>query len=276
MYRGARRALLRRRLWTPFEPGSGVIAFWDALTPASITLNSGNVSNWASLIGSFALAQGTAAAQPAYQATGWDGTLPCASGDGAATNGDILTSASGPFGANLYAMIFAERGTQNDNSASSRRPVFCSADVSGGSVFSGYVGRPTADAGQTQFSVDVAANSTVTSTVTSFANGAKAILQAKRTSGPTARLNGGAEGSAGSFGSPNTDIANSFDLFGHADSFTAVRRFSGKIAGALVFEREPSTLIRQKAEGYGAWRYNIPSVLAENHPYRYEVPRVGF
>lgn len=274
MYLGAKRALLRRRLWTPFDPGSGVIAFWDALTPASITLNSGNVSAWASLIGSYSLSQGTAAAQPAYQATGWDGVLPCVTGDGAATNGDILSSASGPFGANLYALVWAERGTQQDGAGSSVRPLLTSSNTSGGDAWRVHVLRPTADGGQTQFVVDVSAVGSVASTVTSFANGSKALLAAKRTSGPTARLNGGAEGSAGSFGATAGDTASAFELFGH--SAIAARRFAGKIIGAMVFENEPSTLIRQKAEGYGAWRYNIPSKLPENHPYRYEVPRVGF
>lgn len=269
MYLGAKRALLRRRLWTPFDPGSGVIAFWDALTPASITLNSGNVSAWASLIGSYSLSQGTAAAQPAYQATGWDGVLPCVTGDGAATNGDILSSASGPFGANLYALVWAERGTQQDNSGSSHRPIIATAASNGGLLRYATVRRPTVDAGQTIFNVEESGGTG--SAVTPWANGDKAILGCKFSGAPTARLNGGTEGSAGTTGS---ETSSEFSLFGH--TYSAARRFAGKIIGAMVFENEPSTLIRQKAEGYGAWRYNIPSKLPENHPYRYEVPRVGF
>jgi hypothetical protein len=63
--------------WSPLSFGSDLLGWWDAQDGATITQSGGNVSQWADKSGSGNhLVQATGAKQPAYDATGFDGSRP--------------------------------------------------------------------------------------------------------------------------------------------------------------------------------------------------------
>lgn len=58
--------------WTPLAITS-LVAWWDAENAASLTTAGGGVSAWTDLVSGLTLAQGTSAARPTYNATGFNG-----------------------------------------------------------------------------------------------------------------------------------------------------------------------------------------------------------
>ena len=90
-------------------PGvAGVIADYDASIASSITVATG-VSGWADVSGAGRhLAQATPAAQPAYSATAWGGTLPGITTDGVDDHlWNAATAAEAAFGDQDYVVAFA-------------------------------------------------------------------------------------------------------------------------------------------------------------------------
>lgn len=82
-----------RAPWSPAALGAS-LALWLRADAANITLNGATVSAWADRSGNGVnFTQGTPAAQPTYQATGFGNGMPCLSFDGGT---DFLANAAGP------------------------------------------------------------------------------------------------------------------------------------------------------------------------------------
>lgn len=251
--------------WSLDSLGSARRADFDASATSTLTLSGSDVSDWASRVRSWSV---SGAVRPTYSATGWDGTLPCVTFDGA-VSGDILTSASTvPLG-DFWAFIVAERGTQQDDAGSSTRPVLATKRATGNISGLATVQRPTSDASQTNFLVLGVGSGSAASSVTGFTNGTKAVLFAGfQDADLRAGVNGGTLGSAGAYG---TNTGTSFCIGG--DDTNASRRFAGKYAQVLIVD--PNALPdggtvaeRQKIEGALAWKWGIQASLASGHPYK--------
>lgn len=219
--------------FSPLSFGSNLTAWWDA--NQGITVTGLGVSSWAPRAGAFTLTQGTDALRPPFSATGWDGSRPAVSGDGAATNGDILT-ATGPFASIQTVFVVAERGTQQDDPGSGLRTIYLTAQASGGVSAEMSVQRPTVDAGQTIFQASGNGSGNTGSTAPDgWGIGAKAVLVTQfATADIRARVGTGNAGGAGSFGA-TINTTTTVNLFGF--SSVAARRFNGKIAEVVVVDR---------------------------------------
>jgi len=77
--------------WNPLNLGSALLAWWDS--SRGVTLATANVTSWIDRKGGYDLVQGTAAAQPLWSATSFNGS-PGITFDG---TDDELTLASQPF-----------------------------------------------------------------------------------------------------------------------------------------------------------------------------------
>jgi len=88
-------------------PAGAVVMDMDAAS--GVTLNSSTVSQWLASAGTATWANATANQQPLFEATGWDGTLPQITGDGFASNGDILVSSDLAKKDSYFDFIMAKR-----------------------------------------------------------------------------------------------------------------------------------------------------------------------
>jgi hypothetical protein len=127
--------------------GSDALAYWDIDDSARITLVSGAISAWTDRLNSYSMTQGTAAARPAFNATGLNGK-PCATFDGgddalACTTAGLLTLLAD--GAEEGEMWFA--GAQ-DAAASDASQRYVMAQGSA-NLTGRYLGRNTAGGGTT-------------------------------------------------------------------------------------------------------------------------------
>lgn len=77
-------------VWSPFDLGPKLLAWWDADRADLMTFNAGNIATWADSVAGAVLANATPAQQPFYSTNGYNGS-PAAFFDGAA---DRLVAAS--------------------------------------------------------------------------------------------------------------------------------------------------------------------------------------
>lgn len=243
--------------------GANLLRWWDCQSLGRVARVPSQTMQWKDRMVSAVAAQATDAAKPAFSLTAWDGTLPALTGDGAATNGDIL-SASSPFAATQTVFIVAERGTQNTDATTSVRAIFTTALSSGGAMAEIDVLRLAADPGQTIVRTSgQGAGAAASTAADGFAANAKAVLTAKiADNNLRCACNGGADGSAGDVGALT---ATSVNIFGFT---TAAQKFAGKIAEILIVDRAVSTDEQQKCEGYLAWKWGIQGNLVAGQPYR--------
>jgi hypothetical protein len=95
-------------LWLNFTPaalGSDLLAWWDSST--GVALSGASVTSWTDKVGSLAPAQGTAASQPQYSATSFNGK-PGISFDGTADHLTVSSVGSLPTGTaqlDMYAVV---------------------------------------------------------------------------------------------------------------------------------------------------------------------------
>jgi hypothetical protein len=233
--------------WSPSFLGSD-LQFWvDALETSSITLNSGNVSQWNDLSGnSRHLTQSNTTLQPLYITSG-------ANSVGVGMDGidDVMSTAAftinQPFtrflvitrrdSATAGTIINSASGTPNSplaNSSSSTTRV-----VMFGGTANLISGQDTVNGQRSQFGT--------------IYNGASSELWNNGTS--TTGVNIGTNGMNGvriGGGNPAPYV------------FHAV----------LIINRVPTTDEREKMEGYLAWRYGIQSSLPANHPFIVSPPSV--
>ncbi|ODT60969.1 MULTISPECIES: BNR-4 repeat-containing protein [Paracoccus] len=157
----------------------------DASETASITLTGSDVTGWQDQSpAGFALSVAASSTAPAYSATGWDGTRPAVTFDGA-VSGDMLR-ADGPLHSYLTVYMVAERiaGLNDVSSYGGLRPMMAiqaaprdATTVRRSVKVMPSIIRPGADAAQSTFQVNAPNGSQA---VTSgFTVGKKAILRTR-------------------------------------------------------------------------------------------------
>jgi hypothetical protein len=265
-------------LWTPANAGAAVLGWFDASDAGSITLNGASVSAWANKgTAGGSLVQATASIQPGYSATGWDGTLPCLSGDGV-DSGTVISAAIAGLVGNFWLFLSTERAAQSDiNTNSTFRTALCCGEAAGYRSIMGVI-RPSVDPGQQQMGVQVVGGTSAL--VYGLPSGAKGLMFGDLRATVQTASNGSSPTGAGTHGS--TDAASDFCLFGDSRIATASqrgRRYAGKIFEAIVVN--PALLAgggtaaeRQRIEGYMAWHGKYASMLQTDHPYRYFAPHL--
>lgn len=237
-------ALTRLPLWTPSQIST---ALWlDAADASTIVLNGSTVSQWNDKSGNdFHLSQATAADQPAYEATGFNG-LPTV--NWAAINHALRTSMSLPAtDLNLFCAADSNSLTQSTYilDIETARRVFTTS----GQIFSGSWNPATSSitgAGQRIYGFTTGPTNQII-----YENGT-----AKSTLAPIpAGVVSGIVALGNRFG------ANSFGMNGKMSEFVFV-------SGTL------STTDRQKLEGYLAWKWGLVNSLPAGHPYKDAPPTV--
>ncbi|MFZ9922643.1 MAG: phage head spike fiber domain-containing protein, partial [Candidatus Nanopelagicaceae bacterium] len=237
-------ALTRLPLWTPSQIST---ALWlDAADASTIVLNGSTVSQWNDKSGNdFHLSQATAADQPAYEATGFNG-LPTV--NWAAINHALRTSMSLPAtDLNLFCAADSNSPTQSTYilDIETARRVFTTS----GQIFSGSWSPATSSitgAGQRIYGFTTGPTNQII-----YENGT-----AKSTLAPIpAGVVSGIVALGNRFG------ANTFGMNGKMSEFVFV-------SGTL------STADRQKVEGYLAWKWGLQANLPVGHPYKNSPPTV--
>jgi hypothetical protein len=237
-------ALTRLTLWTPSQIST---ALWlDAADASTIVLNGSTVSQWNDKSGNdFHLSQATAADQPAYEATGFNG-LPTV--NWAAINHALRTSMSLPAtDLNLFCAADSNSLTQSTYilDIETARRVFTTS----GQIFSGSwnpATSPITGAGQRIYGFTTGPTNQII-----YENGT-----AKSTLAPIpAGVVSGIVALGNRFG------ANNFGMNGKMSEFVFV-------SGTL------STTDRQKLEGYLAWKWGLVNSLPAGHPYKNSPPTI--
>lgn len=238
--------------WTP---SLITTSLWlDANDASTITLNGSTVSQWNDKSGNGRnYAQGTAANQPTYSATGW-GTQPAISFDGV---NDILSTAVADWtAANMSWYVVGQRtgslGTQSlVGNGTNILPIAESAGTTNYTVFRiNTVNNPTALSAYYDGVMikDKSTNPTVTRATmwTNMAN--KFMLEML---------------GCPAFGT-KPDIGKTFSTY----------LWQGLISEILVVPSDSTTSERQLIEGYLAWKWGIQSNLPAGHPYKNNFPTV--
>lgn len=119
-----------RVIRTQFDPRriAGLLQWFDASKPSSVTLNGSNVSQWSDLSGAARHAtQTTAANQPAYQSTGWGGSYPTIAFTGSSSHFLTFT----PFSTSAITIFAAVEPTAAIASGTGADILACNPAVSG-------------------------------------------------------------------------------------------------------------------------------------------------
>lgn len=238
---------------------TGLVSWWDASTLSSITLNGSNVASWANRVaGGPVAAQGTAANQPAYSATGRNGR-PALIFDG--TNDTLPFTPTGfPNGSGAAVTIFlvgqidALAGSTTAFSygvASNDQSVAISQYVTGSLVRGGTFGRDS-------------------TTATVWNNNDHIVgVSVPAGAGPTVvRANGANAGAQSTSGTANLSATNG--RIGATVSDT--NKWKGAIQEILVFNRALTTKERLQVEGYLAWRWGLVDKLRNGHSFKKSPP----
>jgi hypothetical protein len=244
------------RLWRPTEL-AGSLALWlDAEDSSTITLNGANVSQWADKSGNGRNAtQATAAAQPAYTASGLNGK-PVLTFDGA---NDTL-SYNGTFLANTDYTVTAVHYRSNPKDHN----WFFGGSTQGvnQNFVMGY------ESPNTKFRWGQFGNDVDTLGQTYVAGlPSTAIARQSQTEGKSTFINGVAGGVS----------ANTQNLISYAGANIGALLggfFAGGMAEIVMTTSALSTSDRQKLEGYLAWKWGLESNLPSNHPYKLLPPTV--
>ena len=247
-------------LWTPVQLGSSLALWLDAADASTITLVSGNVSQWRDKSGNSRHAsQPTAANQPTYTLNGLNGK-PVLTLDG--VNDEIRTgnifSGATDFS---VASVFRRSGTQGTMLAMGLLDgLNYTYDLSTRVDFSNFVRILHRQPGDIRINP---ANSVVgdafvtvstrgSSVILDTFNGVNAVVQ---TPGPPSQATFAQSALAIGFG-------------GSSD------RFSGLVSEIVVTGSVLSTTDRQRLEGYLAHKWGLVSNLPINHPYKTSPPTV--
>jgi hypothetical protein len=270
---------LRGAGWTPAEL-TGLALWLDAADSSTITLNGGNVSQWDDKSGNGNhVSNATAATQPAYLATGWNGkpTLSFTQSgleflfkDGVsnfASNTDFTIASAFEFlqAYNTWDMIAGWRSVPNSNSGTSGAPVLQ------GMSAAQQIGYHNTDQVDIRIKVDVTTRL------------GKKIATISR-SGGTDGNNGAATVTSTGFSQATYDTdttqtwassaATGFQVGGRQQAAT---QYGDKYISEVVgCNTKLSTEDRQKLEGYLAWKWGLAENLPPDHPYRIDGSFFGY
>lgn len=257
------RPLARRQAPAPaFSPLSltGLKLWLDATDSSSITLNGGNVSEWAdkSPEGNDAT-QGVAAEQPLYQSNSING-LSAVVFDGSDDFLDALIPGLADSTSHYVACVFTPVSKPADYNPTIG--VLSSAEDYGAMHF---VKQSGSAASYPYYFTNTSANYDGNG---SYANGQQAILRFQLADDEMAVYKDGSlEGSASFEGAPG-EFVTGLRLAGQV---TPPRRSNTKI-GEMIVAFNPSAGDAQKAEGYLAHRWGLASALPAGHPYKDAAP----
>ena len=244
------------RLWRPNEL-TGSLSLWlDAEDTASITLNGATVSQWSDKSGNGRNAvQATAANQPTYNVTGIN-SKPALTFDGI---NDLLktTLSVGISGANPRTLLYVyfdpgtSRGPMIQMGSSNSMQAFGRDISAGGLLYHWSIDLPMAPPSAGTSNIEVLQSTGAVST--GFLNGtqtAQGNFALNTTNNPI---------SIGGRNSPEFSFA----------VYAAVN-FGEIILTASVL----STDVRQRLEGYLAWKWGLEANLPSGHPYKLLPPTV--
>lgn len=240
------------KLWTPAQITT---ALWlDADSPSSITLNGSTVSQWNDKSGNERHAtQATGANQPTYGATLINGKAAL-SFDGI---NDSLSSAATSISFSTSASIFMV--ATNTGTASEFGGSF---DFIGNSnfidVFSGAPSQIRWEIG------DPATGSLGSNTHTVTANTPYILSSARNTS----LINGGDQKTFAQTGVLTAPITSNARVGSY---FSA---YKGNVGEIVLLAAEASVDLRQRVEGYLAWKWGTQADLPVDHPYKNTPPTV--
>jgi hypothetical protein len=251
-----------RTSWSPTQLASALVSWWDASDASTITLNGSGVSSWANKVaGAPAAAQGTAANQPTYSATGRNGR-PALTFDG--TN-DVLTfTPTGfPSGSGQAVTVVAVGWINGSTAsitmfsygaASNDQAMQVSQLTTGTVVRAGTFGRDSTTAAVWSNLDRIV--------VASVPSGAGAT---------TVRIDGASTVSSSTSGTANLSATN-----GRIGANVSGSSFwNGAVQEILVFNRALTATERQQLEGYLAWRWGLRDNIPSDHPYK-SAPPGGF
>lgn len=234
------------KLWRPDELGADLALWLDAEDTDSITLNGSTVSQWNDKSGNNRnLSQSTAADQPAYEATGFNGRPTV---DWVNNNNALRTSMSLPVtNLNLFSVLESRLPAQSAYifDIENARRVFATS----GQIFSGSWNPATSSitgAGQRIYGFTTGPTNQIV-----YENGT-----AKSTLAPIpAAVVSGIVALGNRFG------ANTFGM-------------NGKMAEFVFVSGTMTTEDRQRLEGYLAWKWGLETNLPVDHPYKTTPPTV--
>ena len=265
----------RRRLWTPAEL-TGLVLWLDAADASTITLNGSTVSQWGDKSGTGNdVSNATAATQPDYLATGWNGqptiSFTRLGQEFLFKNGVASFSASGDFTIasafqffetnNSWDMIAGWRNTPNASGSGNGSPILQ------GMATSQQIGYHNTDQTDTRIKVDVTTRlgkklATISRSGGTNGNGGAATVTSTGYSQATYDTN-----ATQAFIS---QAATGFQIGGRQQAATDYgNKYISEVIGCNT---KLSTENRQRVEGYLAWKWGLEADLPADHPYKSTPP----
>ena len=243
-------------LWTPADDGADLQLWLDAADEDTITESAGLVSQWDDKSGNARNAtQGTAANQP--------------------TTGTQVQN-----GLNVLDFITNDFFSVDLNflgGASHTAFVVCERDGNGSNIY----GAATGNQGAASIHVGYRDNAANTYRMNYWANDYYPAVPSGAQSGYNAimwkwtynsrkdiRSNGGGDLGNAQAGSPTTPAGG-----GRIASVVGQAIFDGRIAEILIFNVAIANVLRDKVEGYLAWKWGLQAKLASAHQYKSNPPR---
>jgi hypothetical protein len=248
--------------WTPAELSTAVVGWFDAAEASTLTLAGGNVSAWASRVGSFSASQGAAGQRPAFSATARNG-LPGVVADG--TDDQMVFTRPASWPDNAEAGTIAAVSFVEDTGLGS----FSWKRLLDYGTASGLGLRGLARNGLDQVTLDFG---TSQHTSGQWSENDRIIVhQQNPTGNNTHRVNidGGATATSGAIIAATTGTTGKlFCTVGNGDFWP------GSLQELLVINRALTTDERQKLEGYFAHKWALTGKLPVDHPYKTIGPAV--
>ena len=265
-------AQLQQRLWTP-DLLLPQLSFWqDAADPSTITIATG-VSEWRDKSGNGRhFTQATGANQPSYSETGFLGR-PGITFDGA-DDRLLLTGISSQITNQTHGVYWVFSRISGNAGGSGYNPTISirtANGADGGALHyvknSGGFGASYPYFGQpTSASYDLTSGAAYQNNI-----GYVMSFQANAPSAATGwsvRRSGTLEGTTNTISTPNTN--NDGYILAHQSN---PARFLNCVFAEVLMVQNMNTVLRQKVEGYLAWKWGI--TLAATHPFANRPPLIG-
>ena len=227
--------------WSPLKLDPGLVGWWDAKTPSTLTCDSQNeVSSWSSRLGSLVVTQSDPGSMPVYTPTGFSG-LPGLHGGFLST---VMTTALNDVTMVAVYSIAVEAPTVviGLGDESPVNSIFIAYDA--GDYFTLDFSTQSVIPGQPAPCVQI--GTYTNGTVQAFLNGVVGDAESDAGMNPQTAI---------SLGSLNGNYVN-----------------CDQMCELLVFNRVLTDVERQKLEGYLAWRWGLQTSLVSGHPYRDHPP----
>ena len=259
-------------LWTPASLGADLALWLDADDADTITLNGSNVAQWDDKSGNGNhVSNGTAATQPAYLTTGWNGKptvsftktglaflFKAGVSNFAARNDFTIASVFELFQTdNAWEMVAGWRNTPNSSSSGNGTPLLqCMTTAA-------QIGIHNTDTADTRIKVDVTSRlgkkiATVGRSGGTNGNGGAVTVTSTGFSQPTYQTDGTQTWSS--------SATTGFQVGGTQTSTTA---YGDKLISEVVgCNTKLSTDNLQKLQGYLAWNWDLAASLPIDHPYK--------